>query len=168
MIKINHIINLHDARFAAAENVDFISFALAKGNFKKIALTTYQDIIQWIAGTLIVADFENDSTSLMDFLEKQIPFDFLQVHESIWQHVPNGLHSRTIVFTKDISSAQNFLQQGFIVESVWDINHEKHFRLINCHIPKEKNKNFSLDHSFFMESYELDFELFNNWNQNFF
>lgn len=165
MIKINHIVNLHDARFAAAENVDFISFALAKGNFKKIALTTYQDIIQWVAGTFIVADFEDDFSSLIQFLEKQIPFDFLQVHESIWQHVPERLHNRTILFVKDNSSALHFLQQGFIVESSWNIDHEKHFQLINCHTPKEINKNFSLDNSFFMETYELDFELFNDWNQ---
>ncbi len=167
MIKINHIINLHDARFAAAENVDFISFALAKGNLKKIALTTYQDIIQWISGTYLVVDFENDIHSLLDFLDKQIPYDFLQVHEEILNSIPKEYHERLILFTQDKNSALEYLNQGLVVESIWDIEHEKHFQIINSQTSKQQYKNYSLDSSFFLESYELDYELFNEWNQNF-
>ncbi len=167
MIKINHIINLHDARFAAAENVDFISFALAKGNLKKIALTTYQDIIQWISGTYLVVDFENDIHSLLDFLDKQIPYDFLQTHDEILNQIPIDCHERLIVFTQNKNSALELLNKGLIVESLWNIEHEKHFQIINSKTPKQQNKNHSLDNSFFLETYELDYELFNEWNQNF-
>lgn len=167
MIKINHIINLHDARFAAAENVDFISFALAKGNLKKIPLTTYQDIIQWISGPFLVVDFEKDRASLLDFLDKSIPFDFLQIHESILYAVPKDYHESTILFCEDPNTVQAYLKQGFVIESSWDITHEKHFQLVNKGTRKQKNKNYSLDYSFFSEFYNLDYEVFREWNQDF-
>lgn len=167
MIKINHITNLHDARFSAAENVDFITFALGKGNLKKIALTTYQDIISWISGSYLVVDFEKDWSSLMDFLDKSIPFDFLQIHDSILQHVPKEYYEKLIIFTENKNFIADYLSQGFIIESKFEVEDEKHFQLINKNIPKQRNRNYSLDNSFFLDSYELDYELFNDWNKIF-
>jgi len=165
MIKINHLINLHDARFAAAENVDFISFALAKGNIKKISLTTYQDIIQWIAGTYLVVDFENDVSSLLDFLDNNIPFDFLQVHYSVSHLIPKEFINRSILYCDTINEAQKYLVDLWMVESPFDISHERHFQLINFNVKKQISKNYSLDSSFFFETYDLDYEKFINWNQ---
>lgn len=167
MIKINHITNLHDARFAAAENVDFISFALAKGNTKKISLTTYQEIIPWIAGTFLVVDFENDIHSLIDFLNKNIPFDYLQIHENLLYQIPNELYHKIFVFTHHLDSAQKLLEQGLLVETPFPLLHNNHFQLISYDTPKKIHQNYSLDRSFFLETYELDYERFNEWNQNF-
>jgi phosphoribosylanthranilate isomerase len=164
MIKINHLTNLHDARFAAAENVDFISFAMAKGNMRKIPLSLYQDITQWIAGTYLVLDFEEDANSLLETLNKSIPFDFLQVHASIIHFVPTNLLERTFVFCPSEFEALNFLEQSFIVESYLDIQHDKHFQIVHVDCKKENFKNYTLDYSFFLENYELDYELFNKWN----
>ncbi len=167
MIKINHITNLHDARFAAAEKVDFISFALGKGNLKKISLTTYQDIIQWIAGTYVVADFEKDFRSLLEFLDKSIPYDFIQIHEDILSQVPSNYYNQIIVKVETEHSGLKYLQEGFIVESILNINQEKHFRIIEKFEPKQANIHYSLEGIFFLENYELDYELFNEWNRNF-
>lgn len=163
MLKINHLTNLHDARFAAAEQVDCITFSFIKGQPQKISLVMYQEIVQWIAGTYVIPDFGTDIEGLQDFIDRNLPYDLLQVHASILELLPYELRNSTIFNTDDLHLANELLNKGLIVESPYDIAHEKHFQLVSLHQIFIPDRNFSLNHTFFDDAYQLDYERFLDW-----
>lgn len=163
MLKINHLTNLHDARFAAAEQVDCITFSFIKGHPQKISLAMYQEIVQWIAGTNVIPDFGQDIEGLQDFLERNLPYDLLQVHATVLPLLPAGLLNETIFYTVDFHKAIELIKQGFIVESPHEIDHEKHFQVVSLHQSFRPDRNFTLNHTFFDDSFQLDYERFLEW-----
>lgn len=56
-IKINHLINLHDARSCAAWGVEYLSFSLEKGGMRKLSETMVKEIVGWLSGVNLVLDY---------------------------------------------------------------------------------------------------------------
>ncbi|MCS7073801.1 MAG: hypothetical protein NZ108_04975, partial [Bacteroidia bacterium] len=58
-IKLNHLTNLADARFAAAENVSILSFSLEEGSLRKISPELLTSIQEWLSVDCISIDYGN-------------------------------------------------------------------------------------------------------------
>ena len=59
-LKINYITNLQDARFCAAEGVDFVSFVLDRSQLYRISPSAIEEILPWLSGVKTVIDIGND------------------------------------------------------------------------------------------------------------
>lgn len=81
-IKLGKITNLSDARFAAAAGVAYIGFCFDQTSSAYIAPIKAKEMIDWITGSTIVAEFGNQSleeitdiTDLLDIAAVQIEND---------------------------------------------------------------------------------------------
>jgi len=60
-IKINHLADLHDARYCAAQGVDLLTFDRGRGLDCYLSPALYADIVGWISGPGVVADCAADA-----------------------------------------------------------------------------------------------------------
>lgn len=68
-VKINHIVNLQDARYCAAMGTELITFCLERGNLHKVAANTVQEIQDWLSGPQVILDFGADLDGLHEWLQ---------------------------------------------------------------------------------------------------
>ncbi len=108
-IKVNHITNLHDSRFCAAEDVKYISFSLEKGHIRKVSIQLIKDIIEWLSGPIVVIDFGSDLQSLLDFVSDNNYCDYVQVDlELLSQNLP--IPSEKIIVTIGTPDIVNWVE----------------------------------------------------------
>lgn len=101
-LKINHLVNLQDARYCAAlDCVALVSFALDRDSHHHLPLRDVLEIIEWLSGPTPVLDFGRDAEQLDTFLAGYFPERvWIQVDHSLVPHIlqhPEALASRTLV-----------------------------------------------------------------------
>jgi hypothetical protein len=73
LLKVNHIVELQDARYCAAAGVDFISFALDRDSWHHLSVAQVQEILGWLSGPKPVLDFGRDLEEAMRFFHTYAP-----------------------------------------------------------------------------------------------
>ena len=77
-LKVNSLVNLHDARYCAAIEVEYVGFALERGNLYKLPETHVGRIASWLEGPHTVLEFGTDTEALSDYLaENSVPVETL-------------------------------------------------------------------------------------------
>ena len=59
-VKIDHIVNLQDARYIAAAEVGYLSLCLERGHIRKLPESTAWEILDWLNGPQFILDFGLD------------------------------------------------------------------------------------------------------------
>jgi hypothetical protein len=105
LLKVNHLTHLHDARYCAAQGVEYVSFALGRGLDAKLPAASVAEIIGWVEGPRPVLDFGSDTPGLTDYLNTQpIRTDFLFQLE-IHSHTPPALDAERVIWQMPFQSA---------------------------------------------------------------
>lgn len=68
-LKINNLVNLQDARYCAAFGVDFVSFALGRGNPYKLPEKSVSEMVEWLEGPQFVFNFDEDYERCAEYRE---------------------------------------------------------------------------------------------------
>ena len=74
-IKVNHLVNLQDARYCAALDVAMIGFCLERGNSYRLPDSMIADIVSWLEGPKIVLNFGSDYEEMNEFLPRTLTTD---------------------------------------------------------------------------------------------
>jgi hypothetical protein len=82
-IKVNNIINLQDARYCAALEVEMLSFCLERGSIYRLSETMIADITEWLLGPKIALNFGADDSEMLNFLPRTENSDLW--HEFVFQ-----------------------------------------------------------------------------------
>jgi len=72
-LKINHLVNLHDARCCAAWGVNFVSFALEKGALHRLPEGMMQEIAGWLSGINVVLEYGADLATAHELPKLETP-----------------------------------------------------------------------------------------------
>ncbi|MCU0442939.1 MAG: hypothetical protein MUE96_11120 [Bacteroidia bacterium] len=87
-IKLGKINNLSDARFAAAAGVDYIGFCFDPSSAAYITPIKAKEIIDWLTGSTIIAEFGNQSEVEMKDIADLLDITAIQLENSL---VPESL-----------------------------------------------------------------------------
>lgn len=68
-LKINNLADLQDARYCAAFGVDFMSFALGRGDDYKMPERAVSEIVEWLEGPRFVFNYGEDYEAASAYLE---------------------------------------------------------------------------------------------------
>lgn len=82
-IKLSNITNLSDARFAAAVGIDYIGFCFDANDSNYIPPVKAKEIFEWTSGTLVVAEFGEQSLDEIRDISELLSVDFIEIHNSI-------------------------------------------------------------------------------------
>jgi hypothetical protein len=74
-VKIDHIVNLQDARYVAAAEVGYLSLCLERGHIRKLPETTAWEILDWINGPQFILDFGLDHPAAEAYVRASIGMD---------------------------------------------------------------------------------------------
>lgn len=103
-IKLGSVSNLSDARFAAASGVAFIGFNFNTGSALYLPPVKAKEIIDWISGPQMVAEFGNqDLVSIME-LSTLLQVNIIEVENEL---EPNDLLSLGLPVIKKIDIANS-------------------------------------------------------------
>ncbi len=77
-LKINRLVNLHDARYCAAIEIEYVGFALERGSMYKLPEAHVGRIASWLEGPRTVLEFGDDTEAMDDYLaEHTVPTETL-------------------------------------------------------------------------------------------
>lgn len=77
-LKINRLVNLHDARYCAAIEIEYVGFALERGSMYKLPETHVGRIASWLEGPRTVLEFGEDIEAMDAYLaEHTVPTETL-------------------------------------------------------------------------------------------
>lgn len=82
-IKISNVNNLSDARYAAAVGINYIGFCFDNTSTNYIAPIKAKEIIDWITGSHIVAEFGEQSISEIKDISELLNVDVIEVQNHI-------------------------------------------------------------------------------------
>lgn len=82
-IKLGSITNLSDARYAAAVGIDFIGFNFTPNTPGYIAPIKAKEIIEWTSGSMIVAEFGNQSVNEIIEIAELLNVDIIEVNNTL-------------------------------------------------------------------------------------
>ena len=101
-IKISNVTNLSDARYAAAVGINYIGFCFDSESTNYIAPIKAKEMIDWITGSHIVAEFGNQSLDEIKDISELLNVDVIELNNSI---LPDELPSleKAIIKKIDIS-----------------------------------------------------------------
>lgn len=117
-IKYSNITNLSDARFAAAVGMQYIGFCFDKENENYITPLKAKEIIDWVSGAHVVAEFGNQSigeiADISNMLNVQaievdntiLPDDLLKINLPVIKKIDIGLFSQEQLQT-EMNAYQN-------------------------------------------------------------
>ena len=91
-VKLGSITNLSDARYAAAAGIDYLGFCFDPNHQNYIAPMKAKEIIDWITGCEIVAEFGNQSKEEIKTMNDVIRFDFIELNNQL---LPAAYHRLT-------------------------------------------------------------------------
>jgi|GEM_PF-6425369 len=77
-VKLSHVTNLSDARYASAMGIEMIGFCLDPNDEDYVTIETCQEIASWISGVSFVAELENLKGSYHDLPEM---FSYVETSE---------------------------------------------------------------------------------------
>lgn len=97
-IKVNNIVNLQDARYCSALEVEMLSFCLERGSMYRLSDNMIADISEWLSGPKIILNFGTDEAELHNFLPRTT--ESILWHE--WVYQPNlSIPPRSIIRVND-------------------------------------------------------------------
>lgn len=101
-IKISNVTNLSDARYAAAVGINYIGFCFDSESTNYIAPIKAKEMIDWITGSHIVAEFGNQSIDEIKDISELLNVDVIELNNTI---LPDELPSleKAIIKKIDIS-----------------------------------------------------------------
>lgn len=102
-IKLGNITNLSDARFAAAAGVTYIGFCFDPSNKNYIAPIKAKEIIDWVTGSLVVAEFGNQSFQEINDISELLTVDAIEVNNILLPDELLGL-GKAIIKKIDVSA----------------------------------------------------------------
>ena len=102
-VKLGNITNLSDARYAAASGIDYLGFCFDTTNQNYIAPIKAKEIIDWITGCEIVAEFGNQTIEEIQTISELLNTDIIELNNQI---LPNELSqfNKPIIKKIDISN----------------------------------------------------------------
>jgi phosphoribosylanthranilate isomerase len=98
-IKLSNITNLSDARFAAAVGIDYIGFCFDTNDVSYLPPVKAKEIFEWTSGTIIVAEFGEQSIDEIKDISELLSVDFIEISNSI---LPDELSTFQIPLIKKI------------------------------------------------------------------
>lgn len=102
-IKYSNITNLSDARFAAAVGMQYIGFCFDKDNENYITPLKAKEIIDWVSGTNVVAEFGNQSIAEIIDISNMLNVQAIEVNNAI---LPDELLAVNLPVIKKININQ--------------------------------------------------------------
>lgn len=82
-IKLGNITNLSDARFAAAAGATYIGFCFDPLNDNYIAPIKAKEIIDWVTGSSVVAEFGNQTLAEIKDISELLNVDVVEVDNAL-------------------------------------------------------------------------------------
>lgn len=82
-IKLGNITNLSDARFAAAAGATYIGFCFDPSNENYIAPIKAKEIIDWVTGSSVVAEFGKQSVEEIRDISELLNVDVIEVDNTL-------------------------------------------------------------------------------------
>lgn len=82
-IKISNVTNLSDARYAAAVGINYIGFCFDSDSTNYIAPIKAKEMIDWITGSHIVAEFGNQSLDEIKDISELLNVDVIELNNTI-------------------------------------------------------------------------------------
>ncbi len=82
-VKLGNITNLSDARYAAAAGVTYIGFCFDPTNENYIAPIKAKEIIDWVTGSSVVAEFGNQSLEEIRDISELLNVDAIEVENRL-------------------------------------------------------------------------------------
>lgn len=82
-IKLGNITNLSDARFAAAADATYIGFCFDPENENYITPLKAKDIIDWVTGSSVVAEFGNQTLEEIRDISELLDIDVIEVNNQL-------------------------------------------------------------------------------------
>lgn len=95
-VKLGNITNLADARYAAAAGVDYMGFCFDPANENYIAPIKAKEIIDWTSGSLIVAEFGDQSLEEIKDISELLNVDIIEVNNRLLPDELTGLEKAVI------------------------------------------------------------------------
>jgi phosphoribosylanthranilate isomerase len=83
-IKLGSVNNLSDARYAAAAGIDYIGFCFDPTQAQYIVPIKAKEIIDWIAGTVVVGEFGNQSIQEISDISELLNIDVIEVENGCY------------------------------------------------------------------------------------
>lgn len=82
-IKLGNITNLSDARYAAAADATYIGFCFDPENENYITPLKAKDIIDWVTGSSVVAEFGNQTLEEIRDISELLDIDVIEVNNQL-------------------------------------------------------------------------------------
>ena len=82
-VKVGNVNNLSDARYCSAMGVNQLGFKLRDFGNNDSTIDNIKEIIRWINGVDIVAEFDNNDVEFINSIIKMELFDFIQLNHKI-------------------------------------------------------------------------------------
>ena len=82
-VKVGNVNNLSDARYCSAMGVNQLGFKLSDFGNNDSTIDNIKEIIRWINGVDIVAEFDNNDVEFINSIIKMELFDFIQLNHKI-------------------------------------------------------------------------------------
>lgn len=95
-IKISNVTNLSDARYAAAVGINYIGFCFDSDSTNYIAPIKAKEMIDWITGSHIVAEFGNQSLDEIKDISELLNVDVIELNNTILPDELPGLEKAII------------------------------------------------------------------------
>ncbi|MCX6186100.1 MAG: hypothetical protein NTU43_03765 [Bacteroidetes bacterium] len=103
-IKLSNITNLSDARYAAAMGIDYIGFCFNTNDVNYIPPIKAKEIFEWTSGSLVVAEFGNQTFVEINDISELLNIDLLEINNQ-WR--PNELTTLNKPIIKKIDLTAN-------------------------------------------------------------
>jgi phosphoribosylanthranilate isomerase len=95
-IKLGNITNLSDARYAAAADATYIGFCFDPENENYITPLKAKDIIDWVTGSSVVAEFGNQTLEEIRDISELLHVDVIEVNNQLLPDELMGLEKAII------------------------------------------------------------------------
>ena len=115
-VKVGNVNNLSDARYCSAMGVNQLGFKLSDFGNNDSTIDNIKEIIRWINGVDIVAEFDNNDVEFINSIIKMELFDFIQLNHKIHINDINIDPKKIIISINHNDEFNEFFIDDFIKE----------------------------------------------------
>jgi len=115
-VKVGNVNNLSDARYCSAMGVNQLGFKLSDFGNNDSTIDNIKEIIRWINGVDIVAEFDNNDVEFINSIIKMELFDFIQLNHKIHINDINIDTKKIIISINHNDEFNEFFIDDFIKE----------------------------------------------------
>lgn len=112
-IKLSSVNNLSDARYAAAVGIDYIGFCFDHTHPQYIAPIKAKEMMDWITGSFLVAEFGNQSLESIIDISDVLGFEIIEVDNDLLPEQLTQLN-KSIIKKIDVTLLSNELLKNVI------------------------------------------------------